>query len=120
LPVLVLSARIETSARERAINAGADGFLTKPVQFRELLSEMTRLLTSPRELPQVAAIPEPPTVAPPAAPTAAPITESPAAPPAEATNNTPVDPASKPQLPTSDAPQATMPSDPADPGVKPQ
>ena len=44
LPVLILSARIAQVDKEKALNAGANGYLTKPVQFPALLSELSRLL----------------------------------------------------------------------------
>jgi DNA-binding response OmpR family regulator len=51
LPVLILSARAEAASKERAMNAGADGYLVKPVQFPQLLSELNRLLSKPRSMP---------------------------------------------------------------------
>ena len=44
LPVLVVSARTDAAARERAAAAGANGYLVKPVNFPQLLSELKRLL----------------------------------------------------------------------------
>lgn len=67
LPILILSARAEASSRERAIKAGADGYLTKPVQFGDLLSELERLASLKRDKPA-----EPPPVATPPAPVTAP------------------------------------------------
>ncbi|HVO43783.1 MAG TPA: response regulator [Aggregatilineales bacterium] len=43
LPVIVLSARIDSTSKERAFEAGVDAYLTKPVQFPLLLSEIKRL-----------------------------------------------------------------------------
>jgi DNA-binding response OmpR family regulator len=51
LPVLIISARTDAAAKERARASGADGYLVKPVQFAELLSEVSRLLTLKRESP---------------------------------------------------------------------
>src|SRR5579863_9294926 len=45
LPVLILSARTSLADRDRGLAAGANGYLTKPVRFPELLSELKRLLT---------------------------------------------------------------------------
>ena len=44
LPVLILSARVAQVDRDKARDAGANGYLTKPVQFPALLSELSRLL----------------------------------------------------------------------------
>jgi DNA-binding response OmpR family regulator len=44
LPVLILSARADAASKERAMAAGADGYLVKPVKFPELLSELNRLV----------------------------------------------------------------------------
>jgi DNA-binding response OmpR family regulator len=46
LPVLVLSARAESASKEKAMAAGADAYMVKPVQFPVLLSELNRLLQS--------------------------------------------------------------------------
>jgi CheY-like chemotaxis protein len=43
IPVLVLSARIEESSRKRAMEVGANAYLTKPVKFPDLLAELRRL-----------------------------------------------------------------------------
>ncbi len=48
LPVLVISARAEPASKERALAAGADGYMVKPVQFPQLLSELNRLLAKKR------------------------------------------------------------------------
>jgi DNA-binding response OmpR family regulator len=44
LPVLILSARVAQVDKDKARDAGANGYLTKPIQFPSLLSELTRLL----------------------------------------------------------------------------
>jgi DNA-binding response OmpR family regulator len=45
LPVLILSARTAQVDKDKALAAGANGYLTKPVRFPELLSELRRLPT---------------------------------------------------------------------------
>jgi DNA-binding response OmpR family regulator len=57
LPVLIISARNDAAAKERARAAGANGYLVKPVQFAELLSELNRLLSLKRDIPTVSAEP---------------------------------------------------------------
>ncbi|MHB8626629.1 MAG: response regulator transcription factor [Aggregatilineales bacterium] len=47
LPVLILSARTAQVDKDKALAAGANGYLTKPVRFPDLLSELKRLLTPP-------------------------------------------------------------------------
>jgi DNA-binding response OmpR family regulator len=44
LPVLILSARVDSASKEKAFAAGADSYLVKPVQFPQLLSELNRLM----------------------------------------------------------------------------
>ena len=44
LPVLILSARVDSASKEKAFAAGADAYLVKPVQFPQLLSELNRLM----------------------------------------------------------------------------
>lgn len=44
MPVLVLSARVEESSKQRAREVGADAYLTKPIKFAELLAELNRLI----------------------------------------------------------------------------
>jgi DNA-binding response OmpR family regulator len=58
VPVLILSARNDAGAKERARTAGANGYLVKPVQFPELLSELRRLLTEKRDVPMPVADPD--------------------------------------------------------------
>jgi two-component system OmpR family response regulator len=59
MPVIVLSARVEASSRDRAFEAGVDAYLTKPVQFPLLLSEIERLTEAgtERALPPTAVSP---------------------------------------------------------------
>ena len=60
LPVLILSARIAQVDKEKALNAGANGYLTKPVQFPALLSELSRLLQAPAGSGSTRSNPTPP------------------------------------------------------------
>lgn len=48
VPILVVTARTQPADRESAKEAGADGYLTKPVDNRELASRITEILASPR------------------------------------------------------------------------
>ena len=59
LPVIVLSARTEAASKERALQAGANAYLTKPVQFPVLLAELNRLMLA-KATPAAPEIPEPP------------------------------------------------------------
>ena len=45
IPVLMFTARTETSARNRATAAGCDGYLVKPVALNELLGSIREVLT---------------------------------------------------------------------------
>lgn len=49
LPILILSARADAASKERAMAAGADGYLVKPVKFPELLLELNRLVEKIKE-----------------------------------------------------------------------
>jgi two-component system alkaline phosphatase synthesis response regulator PhoP len=44
IPILVMSSITETDIREKATKTGADFFLPKPFETRELLSQVERLL----------------------------------------------------------------------------
>lgn len=44
LPIVIISARIDAEAIERARRAGADAYLTKPLRFPELLEQIEKLL----------------------------------------------------------------------------
>jgi CheY-like chemotaxis protein len=41
---VIISARIDAEAIERARRAGADAYLTKPLRFPELLEQIEKLL----------------------------------------------------------------------------
>ncbi len=119
LPVVILSARAEAASKERAMAAGADAYLVKPVQFPQLLTEVNRLLTEKRA--QIVAQSATPAPVPPAetkpaeTPAASTPTPAPAAP---AAPTTPVIPPAwiapveaKPEAPTPPAtPVQTAPS----------
>jgi DNA-binding response OmpR family regulator len=46
LPVLILSARAAPADKDKGFAVGANGYLTKPVRFPDLLSELRRLLST--------------------------------------------------------------------------
>src|SRR5579862_9662228 len=60
LPVLVLSARIEAASKEKAVSAGANAYLTKPVQFPVLLAELNRLVATKSQAAPAKSAPPPP------------------------------------------------------------
>ncbi|MCC7353133.1 MAG: response regulator [Anaerolineae bacterium] len=45
LPVLIISARGESQAVKRALDAGANGYFVKPFETRDLVAEIRRLLS---------------------------------------------------------------------------
>jgi CheY-like chemotaxis protein len=54
MPLLILTALTEAEHRERAEDAGADGFVTKPIASTDLLKQVADLLaTGARNRPQV-------------------------------------------------------------------
>jgi DNA-binding response OmpR family regulator len=50
IPILMLTARDATDDRVRGLNTGADDYLTKPFEFRELLARLRALLRRSGEL----------------------------------------------------------------------
>ncbi|HRE46916.1 MAG TPA: response regulator [Aggregatilineales bacterium] len=70
LPVLIISARVDSVSKQRARDAGADGYLTKPVRLQDLSNELSRLLNKPRTPPDGDGGTLPSTPPAPAAPTA--------------------------------------------------
>jgi two-component system copper resistance phosphate regulon response regulator CusR len=50
LPILMLTARDATDDRVQGLDTGADDYLTKPFEFRELLARLRALLRRPGEL----------------------------------------------------------------------
>src|SRR6202030_330264 len=50
IPVLMLTARDAVEDRIKGLDSGADDYLTKPFEFRELLARLRALLRRPNEL----------------------------------------------------------------------
>src|ERR1700685_4380938 len=50
IPILILTARDATDDRVRGLNMGADDYMTKPFEFRELLARLRALLRRSGEL----------------------------------------------------------------------
>jgi CheY-like chemotaxis protein len=53
LPIIVLSAMDDDDARQRALEAGATAFQTKPFRSKELLRELERISVSLKARPSV-------------------------------------------------------------------
>ena len=47
LPIIVISARIDSESRQRAMDTGANAYLTKPLKMSEVLAEVERVLACP-------------------------------------------------------------------------
>ncbi|NJL95263.1 MAG: response regulator [Anaerolineae bacterium] len=45
-PILVISARTDQDAKERALSLGANGYMTKPLNLPQLIAEITRLVAT--------------------------------------------------------------------------
>lgn len=50
MPILILSVTSDTSIKVRALDAGADDYLTKPFSFSELLARVRALLRRPQHI----------------------------------------------------------------------
>jgi PAS domain S-box-containing protein len=53
-PILAMTAHAMEGYRERCVAGGMDGFVTKPVDRKQLVQEMKRVLLSPRRAPEAA------------------------------------------------------------------
>lgn len=53
IPIIMLTARTSIDAKESGLDAGADDYLTKPFQLRELSARIRALLRRPRTAPQM-------------------------------------------------------------------
>ena len=51
LPIVILSARIDQASIDKAMDSGADVYLTKPIDLPKLTSEIKRLLDNPPHHP---------------------------------------------------------------------
>jgi len=50
MPILILTVDTEVDSKVRALNSGADDYLTKPFSFKELLARIRALLRRPQEI----------------------------------------------------------------------
>ena len=57
LPILFLTARSQAADREGAFQVGADAYITKPFEPRDLANKLTELLNRPRPVPAEAPAP---------------------------------------------------------------
>jgi DNA-binding response OmpR family regulator len=125
IPVIVLSARTESASKERALSAGANAYLTKPVQFPNLLAELNRLKSMP-------AAPVQPKVEPEIQPSSTPPAKTETPPEIQPSSQTGIQPSSTPPTqpetpldiqPSSSAvpitPSSTTPSSSTPPSAKP-
>jgi inorganic pyrophosphatase len=60
LPIIVVTARADIGAKARAEKLGSSDYLTKPVQMPELMTSLTRLLTTAPVIPAPSSVPVPP------------------------------------------------------------
>jgi CheY-like chemotaxis protein len=59
LPVLAITAYAMRGDRERVMNAGFDGYLSKPINPRDVSNEIERLLQRPEDRPGASPSPSP-------------------------------------------------------------
>lgn len=113
LPVLILSARIESASKTRAHEAGANAYLTKPVRMPDLIAELKRLLDRPHDV-NVEALAPPPVETAPLASGIEPTITEPAAPQPELVQIAPAAPTNPDSgdILASATPAAVEPSDP--------
>lgn len=50
IPVIAITAQAMTGDREKCLAAGADGYISKPVNIEDLLSTLNKLTYKPREI----------------------------------------------------------------------
>jgi len=56
IPIIMLTAKDEVDSQVMGIDAGADDYLTKPVNAKRLLARVNRLLRRPRETEELTSI----------------------------------------------------------------
>jgi CheY-like chemotaxis protein len=54
IPIIALTAHAMTGDRERCMQAGMDGYVTKPIRFQDIVNEINRLQITPGPLDMAA------------------------------------------------------------------